>query len=285
MRSIAEYTTRILEHELTPPGEVARSAHERGARRAATRSDATVARVITELAAEPRFLELPVGRVDAESWAVREELARRATERLDDLVAHPGPGVRRLIEDHVALDLEMRYPALTDELQATLAGVELAWGYRQSFAVDPELPGMPLSGGVVFALQRETGWPADRLADGIPSGLGPRADSRTHRVPDHITITRHRGLPIVELSMWPHADDATGAGWVRVGLALQDRARLVPFTSRELEVVDPRLIADLVPTAVAALDRHDALAARHRAVFSVSYQRDGMPVPRWRDAG
>lgn len=285
MRSIAEYTTRILEHKLTPPGEVARSAHERAARRAATRSDATVARVITELAAEPGFLELPVGRVDAESWAAREELARRATERLDDLVARPGPGIRELLADHVALDLEARYPALTDELQATLAGFELAWGYRQSFAVEPELPGLPHSGGVVFALQRETGWPADRIADGIPSNLGPRADSRTHRVPDHVTITRHRGLPLVELSMWPHADDATGAGWVRVGLALQDRARLVPFTSEELALVDPGFVADLVAVVVDALDRADALRTRERAVFSTAYQRDGMPVPRWRDAG
>ena len=83
MRSIAEYTTRILEHKLTPSGHVARSTHERAARRAATRSDATVAGVITEVAADARFLELPVGRVDPESWAAREELARLATDRLE----------------------------------------------------------------------------------------------------------------------------------------------------------------------------------------------------------
>lgn len=285
MRSIAEYTTRILEHKLTPSGHVARSTHERAARRAATRSDATVAGVITEVAADARFLELPVGRVDPESWAAREELARLATDRLEALVARPFAGVRELIADHVALDLEARYPALTDELQATLDEFERAWGYRQSFAVDPELPGMPGTGGAVFALQRETGWRAERIAGGSPSGLGPRADSRTHRVPDHVTISRHRGLPIVELSMWPHADDATGAGWLKLGLALQDRVRLVPVTSRELDLVDARLLDDLVPVTVAALDRHDVLAQRHRAIYSVSYQRDGMPVPRWRDAG
>lgn len=285
MRPIAEYTTRILEHKLSPPGYVARTAHEQAARRAATRSDATIAGVIADLATDPRFHELPLGRVDPDSWAAREELARLATDRLEALVARPGPGVRELIADHVALDLEARYPALTDELQATLDWFERAWGYRQSFAVDPELPGMPRGGGAVFALQRETGWPADQIAGGTPSGLGPRADSRIHRVPDHITISRHRDLPIVELWMWPHADDATGAGWVQVGLALQDRARLVPFTSRELDLLDAALLPDLVPLAVAALDRYDVLAKRHRAIFSASYQRDGMPVPRWRGAG
>lgn len=285
MRPLSEYTSRILEHRLAPPGDVGRTAHRAAARRAAERpwTDATLTRVIGDLAAQKRFGDLPLGRVDPESWARREELARLAIERLEALATHPGPQTSKLIADHVALDLEVRYPALSDPFQAALDTFERDWGYRQAFSTGLDLPALR-SAGAVFALQRETGWPATRVADGAPSGLGPRADSRTHRLPHHVTVMLHQGVPLVELWLWPHADDAEGAGWVHAWFVLQDRRRLVPVeTARAAaDILDPAFLPHLEPVAASAIDWHDVLVARYRSVFGPHYQRDGMPVPAWR---
>ncbi|MGP3534781.1 hypothetical protein ACTU3I_08310 [Microbacterium sp. RD1] len=143
MRSIADYTERILDDRQLPPGVLIANAHRRAAERGSTRpgADATVTRVVDDLIATGDFDELLVGAVDPAAWAVREALRDRATQRLSELAVHPGGETSALIADHLALEIDARYPALSDDFQRVLERFERDWGYRRSYATDLALPG------------------------------------------------------------------------------------------------------------------------------------------------
>jgi len=282
LRSISDYTERIGEREW-PAGDLARAAHRDAAARAASRqdADATVARVLDDLIAEGGFDELLVGGVDAASWKLREALVALAEERLNAMTRRPE---EKLIADLVTLEVECRFPALSDAFQTLLERFERDWGYRKSFAADLALTGTPISSGVVYALQREPGWSAARLDGGAPSAVVSRDDSRALRVPDHIAVRLYQDQPLVELTAWRPAESDQSVS-ARTWFALQDRARLVPFDSALAgpELLDQVFLSALVDIVVGAIQWREILIARFRSVFTARYQREGMGTPHWRD--
>ena len=222
-----------------------------------------------------------MGGVDAASWKLREALVALAEERLNAMTRRPE---EKLIADLVTLEVECRFPALSDAFQTLLERFERDWGYRKSFAADLALTGTPISSGVVYALQREPGWSAARLGGGAPSAGVSRDDSRALRVPDHIAVRLYQDQPLVELTAWRPAESDHSVS-ARTWFALQDRARLVPFDSALAgpELIDQVFLSALVDIVVGAIQWREILIARFRSVFTARYQREGMGTPHWRD--
>ena len=82
-----------------------------------------------------------MGGVDTASWKLREALVALAEERLNAMTRRPE---EKLIADLVTLEVECRFPALSDAFQTLLERFERDWGYRKSFAADkPRADGHP----------------------------------------------------------------------------------------------------------------------------------------------
>lgn len=279
MRPVSEYSAQIVGSSLIPPALYLKKAHEVARGRATSRADhdERVTQAVDAVLAEGGHDALLLGAADPASRALREEFAARVDALLRTrLRVDSSSG--SLLEDQIALELDARFPTLTEELQAQLEHFENDWGYARYLWGALALPGLSHTATTLLSVTRRTDWPAARLHDGTPTGLSAKDDSALLRVPHHISVHRWSDQHLVELWMWPQ-EGGSDSGWSHVWLLLQNEARLVPARTAETApgALAPGLLDDAARLAVAAVAWHEVLEQRHLTVAG-PYARDGMPT-------
>lgn len=276
MRPLSDHRVPLSDGRPMPESAFLKMAHGAARTRAVARpsADPVTTETVDAVLAEGGHDALLLGAVDPEAWAARERFAGLVRTRILARLKPQRFSLGTLVDDHVELELEARFPALTDELQAVLGSLEREWGLRRDLWSDIAVPGVAARTTELLSLTRATAWPAARLGDGSPTHLSERDDSAQLRMPHHVTVHLLQRQHLVELWMWPPSGEG---GWAHVWLLLQDDVRLVPARTAEIApaALVPGLLDELVPFVLAVRGWWEARSRRLQHVAG-PYVRDGM---------